>query len=108
MKHTQLPWHIEHLIGRDEETVEVNICTEDGYWVLTCGDEGEPNAEENAEFIVTACNNYHNFMELLDATKMFLAGAHDRDECYDEITGEMFDDFKALTDAIDKCEGRGR
>uniref|UniRef100_A0A6M3LCH1 Uncharacterized protein n=2 Tax=viral metagenome TaxID=1070528 RepID=A0A6M3LCH1_9ZZZZ len=63
---------------------------------------------ENTEFIVNACNNYYNFMELLNVAKMMLADAHDRDECYDEITEEMFDDFKALTDAIDKCEGRGR
>ena len=63
---------------------------------------------ENTEFIVNACNNYYNLMELLNVAKSMLADAHDREECYDEITGEMFDDFRALTEAIDKCEGRGR
>lgn len=58
----------------------------------------------NTEFICRACNGYDNFMELLNVAKSMLADAHDRDECYDEITEEMFDDFKQLTEAIDKCE----
>jgi len=45
-------------------------------------------------------------MELLNVAKTMLADTMDREECYDEITGEMFDDFQALTEAIDKCEGR--
>ena len=62
--------------------------------------------KKDAEFICRACNGYDNFIELLNVAKQMLADAHDRDECYDEITGEMFDDFRALTEAIDKCEGR--
>jgi len=62
--------------------------------------------KKHTEFICRACNSYYSFVELLNVAKSMLADAHDRDECYDEITEEMFDDFKALTEAIGKCEGR--
>jgi len=44
--------------------------------------------------------------DLLVAAKALLANALDRDECHDEETGEMFDDWKALQDAINKAEGK--
>ena len=108
MKHTELPWKYTY----DNDT-GIN---DEGFWEFFTimndatipGDEGIGRTErsEDAEFICRACNNYYNFMELLSVAKMFLADAHDRDECYNEDTEEMFDDFKALTEAIDKCEGR--
>lgn len=44
--------------------------------------------------------------DLLEAAKNLLVNALDREECHDEETGEMFDDWKALQDAITKAEGR--
>lgn len=43
---------------------------------------------------------------LLEAAKLLLQDAMDRDECYDEITGEMFDDWKELSAAIDAAEAK--
>jgi len=43
---------------------------------------------------------------LLAAAKLLLQDAMDRDECYDEETGEMFDDWKELSAAIDEAEGK--
>ena len=108
MKHTQLPWKYTYdndTGNKDEYFIEFFTLQNDA---TIPGDEGIGRIEksEDAEFIVAACNNYDNFMELLNVTKSMLADAMDRDECYDEITEEMFDDFKALTEAINKCEGR--
>ena len=34
--------------------------------------------KKHTELIVRACNNYYNFMELLNVAKSILADAHDR------------------------------
>jgi len=62
--------------------------------------------KKHTEFICRACNNYDNFIELLEAANNILTDALDRDECHDENTGEVFDDWGELMEAIDKCEGR--
>jgi len=108
MKYTELPWKYTYnndTGNNDEGFWEFFTITNDA---TIPEDEGIGRIERlgDAEFICRACNNYDNFMELLNVAKSMLADAHDRDECYDEITEEMFDDFKALTEAIDKCEGR--
>jgi len=105
MNHTQLPWEVRKHDGQGSPPL-FDVVTKTGLSICGAFSMSKQPAKENAEFIVTACNNHYNFMELLNAAKSLLADAHDREECYDEITGEMFDDFKQLTEAIDKCEGR--
>ena len=110
MNHAKLPWKYTYDCDTGEEDeyfVEFFTLQNDS---TIPGDEGIGRTEksEDAEFICRACNNYYNFMELLNVAKSLLADAHDREECYDEETGEIFDDFKALSDAINKCEGRGK
>ena len=108
MKHTSLPWKYtyDNDTGHDDE----------GFWEFFTimndatipGDEGIGRVERSgdAEFICRACNNYYNFEALLDTIKSLLADALDRDECHNEDTGEVFGDWGALMEAIDKCEGR--
>ena len=62
--------------------------------------------KKHTEFICRACNNYDNFMELLETANILLADALDRNECHDEETGIIFDDWGELVAAIDKCERR--
>jgi len=97
MKHTQLPWVIKkYKSDTDIETkTGLSIC---GLFAIS-----QQPVEANAEFIVRACNN---FEALLNTAKGLLADALDRNECHDEDTGLWFRDWKALSDVIDKCEGR--
>ena len=105
MTHSNLPWEVKKHDGQGSPPL-FDVVTKTGLPICGAFSMSKQPVEENAEFIVAACNNYDNFMELLSVAKSMLTDAMDRDECYDEITGEMFDDFKALTEAIDKCEGR--
>jgi len=43
--------------------------------------------------------------DLLSAAETLLTDALDRDECHDEETGEMYDDWAALDEAIRKAKG---
>lgn len=42
---------------------------------------------------------------LYEAAEALLIDAMDRGECYDDETGEMYDDYGALYDAIKKVKG---
>ena len=42
--------------------------------------------------------------DLLEAAETLLMDAIDRNECFDEDTGNMFDDWKALDEAINKAK----
>jgi len=105
MKHTQLPWHIENLIGLND-VPEVCIVNKKKIWIASTGEADNKQAKDDAEFIITACNNYYNFIELLRTAENLLADALDREECHNEDTGEMYDDWQALSNAIDKCKRR--
>ena len=108
MKHSQLPWKID-----EAEDLAFGIVTdnEDRFSICTMDPEARPydqskEVKANAELIVRACNSYDNFEALLDAAKILLTNAIDRGECHDEDTCDMFDDWRELVDAIDKCERR--
>lgn len=45
--------------------------------------------------------------DLLEAAKHLIEDAIDRGECFDEETGEMYEDWKALQQAINKAEEHG-
>ena len=108
MKHAKLPWKYTYDCDtgiNDESFWEFFTIMNDA---TIPGDEGIGRTEksEDAEFICRACNNYYNFMELLEAANTLLANALDRNECHDEETGIIFDNWRELVAAIDKCEKR--
>ena len=64
---------------------------------ITYGEIDEEAAQANARLIAAA-------PELLEAAKALIIDAIDREECFDADTGEWFEDWKALQNAINKAD----
>lgn len=104
--HTPGPWEVRH---ESADPCWAVVCALGGRIVANVNSETGPDipplvsikmpTDANARLIAAA-------PDLLEAAKRLLENADDRDETHDEETGEEYNDWKDLRDAIAKAEGK--
>ena len=90
MKHTKLPWYVEQF--DEDDIINIRARTDRGQTSHIVYMDGLNEDEENAAFIVTACNEYYPMLRImkalvnkLDAETWFLEIAYGEGICVDSI-----------------------
>jgi hypothetical protein len=89
-QHTPTPWKTETPKGWEQKGL--TAIWSDGVMVATCGRQGTQEQQDNAAFIVRACNSH-------DALVAALEIAVERLESVQAISGQHYDFVAALTRA---------
>lgn len=110
-KHTPGPWKAckshEDFDGPffDIEPDEVEYYNKRPYTWIYAKDRAVVGAHDLFEMREADAKLIESAPELFEAAESLLIDAMDRGECFDEDTGEMFDDYKALYETVQKAKG---